>query len=209
MRLFNRIGLCFAFSLVTTGSYVWATNYNPLPDTGQDKCYNNTGDEIACPSEGEPLYGQDAQFYGPVPSYTSHTINGDVIVRDNNTNLIWQQNTADVNEDGSITSDNYPTGDQMTWQEAMDYCASLVFAGYTDWHLPTCKELELIIEYHNELRSKINSVFQCGNSDYWSATEYIITTNESAWYIDFWSGTQNYGSKADNYYVRCVRENSY
>lgn len=208
MRLFNRIGLCFAFSFVAADSYVWAANFNPLPDTGQDKCYNNTGDEIACPSEGQALYGQDAQFYGPVPSYTSYTINGDVIVRDNNTNLIWQQNTADVNGDGSITSENYPTGDQMTWQEAMDYCASLVFAGFTDWHLPTCNELESIIEYHTtSIAVRINSTFQGKRDYYWSATVYCVG-NDGAWYVDFNLGYQGYSARSDYNYVRCVREGS-
>jgi len=34
----------------------------PIPDTGLTKCYNNSG-EIACPSEGQPFYGQDAHHY--------------------------------------------------------------------------------------------------------------------------------------------------
>ena len=31
-----------------------------LPDTGQTKCYDNSG-EIACPSPGQPFYGQYAE----------------------------------------------------------------------------------------------------------------------------------------------------
>ncbi len=40
-----------------------------IPDTGQTKCYNNTG-EITCPNPGEAFYGQDAQYDGPARSYT-------------------------------------------------------------------------------------------------------------------------------------------
>ena len=40
-----------------------------LPDTGQTKCYNNSA-EITCPAAGQPFYGQDAQYQGPVHSYT-------------------------------------------------------------------------------------------------------------------------------------------
>ena len=44
-----------------------------LPDTGQTKCYDNSG-EIPCPAPGERFYGQDAQYRGPQPA---HRDNGD------------------------------------------------------------------------------------------------------------------------------------
>ena len=39
--------------------------------------------------------------------------------------LTWQQNTADVNGDNTITSDDYPTGDRATWEQALAYCEGL------------------------------------------------------------------------------------
>jgi len=39
-----------------------------IPDTGQTKCYDNSG-EITCPGPGEPFYGQDATYTINPPSY--------------------------------------------------------------------------------------------------------------------------------------------
>jgi len=47
-----------------------AADWNPLPDTGQSKCYDVAGVEIACPAAGQPLHGQDAQYSGPAPLRT-------------------------------------------------------------------------------------------------------------------------------------------
>ena len=40
-------------------------------DTGQTTCYNSNGTAISCPSEGNPFYGQDAQFAGENFDYTA------------------------------------------------------------------------------------------------------------------------------------------
>ncbi|MCI5159106.1 MAG: DUF1566 domain-containing protein, partial [Candidatus Electrothrix sp. AUS1_2] len=155
MRLFNRIGLSFAFLLVATGSYVWAANFNPLPDTGQSACYDADGNVISCPEAGEPFYGQDAQYQGVAPSYTD---NGDGTVTDNNTGFMWQKATADVDNDGVITSGYY--GDGMSWQKAVDYCDELTFADLSDWRLPTRFELFSLIDF-GRVSPAIDPIFQC------------------------------------------------
>ena len=47
----------------------------PVPDTGQTKCYDNSG-EIPCPQPGEPFHGQDAQYNINPQSYTKLNANG-------------------------------------------------------------------------------------------------------------------------------------
>ncbi len=49
--------MLFSFSQISSAVVA------PLPDTGQTKCYDNEK-EIACPSPGEPFFGQDAQYQG-------------------------------------------------------------------------------------------------------------------------------------------------
>ena len=95
----------------------------PIVDTGQTKCYDDDGSEITCPSAGEALFGQDAQFDGNQPDFTD---NGDGTVTDNVTGLMWQQ---------------VPVDNGFSYQDAADYCEALELAGYDDWRIPTTKEL--------------------------------------------------------------------
>ena len=93
----------------------------PIVDTGVTDSYNNS-EIISAPLEGEDFYGQDGQYTGNQPSYTN---NGDGTVTDNITGLMWQQDM----------------GEQMTWSEVNALVASFDLAEYTDWRLPTIKEL--------------------------------------------------------------------
>jgi hypothetical protein len=111
----------------------------PIVDTGQGKCYNATV-EISCSSAD--FTGQDAQFVGNAPSYT---ISADGLsVVDNVTGLIWQR-SPDTNRDGVIGK-----SDKLTLAQAQALPATLnavQFGGYSDWRLPTIKELYSLIDF--------------------------------------------------------------
>lgn len=191
--------LAGVFLFQMSGTILLGADLNPLPDTGQTKCYDIDGNEISCPTEGQTLYGQDAHYSGLAPSYTSRDINGDIVVIDNNTNLIWQQNTADINNDGS-----YDNLDQLKWQQAIDYCAGLTFAGYDDWRLPDITELESIVDY-GRYDPSIASVFQAISYNYISASTVEFNVNNTR-SIDFRWGNCGGGPKTVSvYWVRCVR----
>ena len=101
-------------------------NY-PIVDTGETAFYSNDS-VIREPDEGDRFYGQDATYSGNQPSYTD---NGDGTVTDNVTGLMWQQDP----------------GEKMTWAEAVEMLDSFELAGYTDWRLPTIKELYSLIDF--------------------------------------------------------------
>jgi len=110
-------------------------------DTGQTACYGEM-QEIACPAEGAAFYGQDAQFSGNQPRYQLGS-NGK-IVYDNNTGLTWQA-SPDTNGDGSLTK-----SDKLTLSQAQARPAILNavrYGGYSDWRLPTIKELYSLIDF--------------------------------------------------------------
>jgi hypothetical protein len=130
------------------------------------------------------------------------TVDGDRIVKYGTAELLWQQNTADTNSDAVITAASYPKGDKMTWQDGMNYCQSLSFAGATDWRLPKITELKGLVEISHSYPS-VNPAFQCESDSYWSATTSADKTRK-AQYVHFNFGTESSRDKTKSAYVRCV-----
>ena len=134
---------CCCFFLITVHCFSW-----PIPHSGQTKCYDNQN-EIPCPKKGQPYYGQDAQNVIHKRSYTKLNKMGNslpasaphwVMVKDNVTGLIWEVKTTD----GSI----HGRKKTFTWEEAkhsfIHQLNNNQFGGFSDWRLPTVKELASI-----------------------------------------------------------------
>ncbi|MCP5049885.1 MAG: DUF1566 domain-containing protein, partial [bacterium] len=164
-------------------------------DTDQSTCYNTNGSSISSPSPGSSLYGQDAQYSGNAPSYTD---NGDGTITDNNTGLMWQQDP----------------GAKKTHAQAEAGASSFNLAGYSDWRLPTIKELySLILFSGTDPATNSNNtsgltpfidtdyfVFQYGDtsigeriidSQFTTSTEYVNTTmngDETVFGVNFADG---------------------
>ena len=120
-----------------TASACMAANPLPYPvvNTGQTKCYDNHS-EITPPKPGQPFYGQDAQFHGNPFSYA---LSADgLTVSDKTTGLTWQH-SPDTDGDGILTRK-----DKLTLTQAQALPAKLnaaKFGGFSDWRLPSIKEL--------------------------------------------------------------------
>jgi hypothetical protein len=207
------------------------TSYT-IVDTGQAKCYDDSGAQIACPADGEAFYGQDAQYSGNAPNYTG---NGDGTVSDNVTGLMWQQ-SPDTDGDGDIDE-----ADKLSYAEALAGADTFSLAGYDDWRLPTIKELYSLIDFSG-LDPNINGTdtssltpfidtdyfdFAYGDTSageriidaqYASSTKYVATTmngNETMFGVNFADGRiKGYPtgpmpgqSKGKGFYVLYVRGN--
>ncbi len=108
----------------------------PIVDTDVSTFFDENS-IISTPSPGDPFYGQDAQHDGNQPSYTN---NGDNTITDNITALMWQS-SPDHNGDNNGTID---INDKLTWAEIqaqVTFLNSSNYAGYSDWRIPTIKEL--------------------------------------------------------------------
>lgn len=125
--LYRLFVLVFACILTCTIATAEAMDY-PIVDTGQDRCYN-TSKEISFPKSGQGFYGQDAQYRGAAPSYRD---NGDGTVTDLTTGLMWQK--------GLNTK-------KMSLDEARKKAKTLSMGGYTDWRVPTIKELYSLMDF--------------------------------------------------------------
>ena len=194
--LYYLLGFFLFFYLFLSGGVVLGASYNPLPDTGQHKCYNNSA-EMVCPAPNDSM-AQDGTYdiaQGKIqPAFSD---NGDGTVTDNNIGLMWQKDTADINGDNIINN-----SDELTWQNAVNYCEGLNFAGYDDWRLPAIFELCTITNY-GLAEPSINSASSSEFSTYWSSTVFVAYS-DSAWGLTRYGADYSMGTSFTSY-VRCVR----
>ena len=193
----NLLLLTILFVLFSLSTLVLAVDC-PIPDTGQTKCYDADGNEINCPSSGQPFYGQDAQYSCNPQSYTS--LAGGSMVQDNVTGLVWENKT----DDGSI----HDKDDTYNWDDAQSiFIANLNsqnYGGYSDWRLPTLMELSFLVD-RNRYDPSINTTYFTNTelSIYWSSTPSVCVFD--VWYVFFKYGNISSYFKSSNYYVRAVR----
>jgi hypothetical protein len=118
-----------------------------------------------------------------------------VMVRDNVTGLTWQKETA-LNT--------------YTFQQALSYCENLTLGGYSDWRIPTVKELSFIIDRARDNPSINISYYPdtIVSEYYWTSTDFTDPAIPNfVWLVHFSVGyTNNSGNKSSgNFYVRAVR----
>jgi hypothetical protein len=173
-----------------------------LPDTSQRDCRDAAGETIPC--DGAACPGQDGNYATGCPSEDRFFDNGDGTVTDTCTGLMWQQDTADIDNDGQIQ----PLVDTATWCDALGFCENLEFAGYDDWRLPNARELQSIVDF-GRASPAINPAFGVLFEFYWSSTSYAETA-DAAWGVGFHVGYLGNRMKLGDLdfsfnYVRAVR----
>ena len=163
--------------------------------TGLTKCYDNNK-EIPCPkSPKNEFFGQDAQYANKKKckpqSFQIKTISSQNVVIDKNTGLVWQQ---------SIPKEAYK------WEDAVNYCENLTYAGYSDWRLPTPQELLTIVN-NSKSDPAIDTTYfpNTPSGKFWSSSVFSDNSYD-VWGVNFNGGkVGEYNTKLNNAYVRCVR----
>lgn len=114
------------------------------------------------------------------------------IVTDSTNSLMWQDNAV-------VASAKYNRSD------AINYCANLDFAGYSDWRLPTINEYLSIADYSRYDPAVVSTFLNTAASYYWSSTPFAPLPDAAAWAVDFRDGFVKISTVGLTYYVRCVR----
>jgi len=160
-----------------------------IVDTGVISFYDNDS-EITTPAQGEAFYGQDAQFQTNTPSYTN---NGDGTITDNITGLMWELDM----------------GEKISFDEAFTKADNSTLGGYTDWRVPTIKELYSLILFTGSVQGA-SAIEMYIDTDYfeqalgntsigereidaqtWSSTEYVghtMNADETVFGVNFIDG---------------------
>ncbi len=123
-------------------------------------------------------------------AFAAYIDNGDGTVTDTGTGLMWQQATA---------PDNY------TWEQALTYCENLELSTYTDWRLPTAKELESLTD-KSRFNPAINTAYFPDTALflYWTSTTEQNSSG-NAWNVGFRYGYVHNRLKTNLNRVRAVR----
>jgi len=179
--------------------------HDVISDTGRTQCAIPSGPtwawvDCATVLPGDPAFGQDGHFNRPVHGETIpegdlevRIIDGDRVVRDLQSGLMWQGCSA--GQSGESCSSGAST--TANWSAELAYCQSLSWAGYDDWKLPDINELPSLFP--------LNGVaFPHTSGDwYWTSSPGSYATYALAW--DFSSGGLSDNINSLGRFARCVR----
>lgn len=172
MKLHANLLSALVFSIITNVSFGQITY--PIVDTDVTDHYSNDA-IITAPAVGQAFYGQDASYSGNQPDYTN---NGDGTITDNVTGLMWEKDM----------------GSKISYDDAFTKAANSTLGGYSDWRVPTIKELYSLAQFHgrclgdNVMFKFIDTVYfdqPIGNTSIgereidaqtWSSTQYVGLT---------------------------------
>jgi len=185
----------------------------PIVGTSQTGIWDATGNSIT-PVLGEAFFGQDAQFIHTKPAYTKSS--DGLTVKDEVTGLTWQK-TYDIG-----------TYYWASTQTVVDNLNKQNYGGYSDWRVPTIKELYSLWDasvgwpYINKAYFDIiySNEQELSHAIFWSSDKYTgvmgnISANgetpgaELAFGVNFGTGhIKSYSiSVGPKHQVRCVRGN--
>lgn len=144
---------------------------------------SDTGQTVSATSRP----GEDSDYTSHQPSFTN---NGDGTVTDNLTGLLWQQSDDGVARPYYIAR--------------YEYAGTVSIGGYSNWRLPTKKELLRIANFGQENAAIDTTIFPATkNMCYW--TQVSCTGQaEHVWAVDFTTGSVSATPDSTSCYVRLV-----
>lgn len=222
----------------SSSSHAWTVTFSHGFTNYIDK--TNSGCSVRCVKDYAASAG--AQKY---PYVTTASDGGVVVVlRDDNGGIdessLFSSRVTETKTGNDASADNRMSrkfrvqkaqsqSSTVTWENAKSYCDNLTEEGYSDWRLPSERELMMIwllggnsnVTLGDKNNTGVGSASKPVNTPYiyqqsgftafsadfyWSATDYSGYSTH-AWNVYFSNGlTNNYRDKTTSGYVRCVRD---
>lgn len=200
--IFNR-NVVLKQNVVFNSLISWYVNqkYQTIDDweNGAGTSGEYTGEEATWSAvSGSPFAGYaDINYFGATDLYSGE------VKKDDRTGLWWSDIMA-VGGTASTTSNEFSAatdGVRPTDGNAVGFCDALntaSFGGYTDWYLPTQKQLQQA--YIDGSANNLSRPYYY----FWSSTEVSVNT-ANAWRVTLHYGNTDTNTKTSKNNVRCVR----
>ncbi|HQA98818.1 MAG TPA: DUF1566 domain-containing protein [Candidatus Dojkabacteria bacterium] len=154
-------------------------------------------------------------YQGEESEWSNMSVGEDIAWRDERTGVYWSAHQGTMSNIFTMASCDYFTsiprssydGSDSDCGLAINYCATLDFAGRTDWYLPSQKELmQAYIDgiYNQAGIDEASAAAFVTDNYYWSSSE-VSDDSDDAWGVGLGIGVTGNGSKANaDGGVRCV-----
>ena len=175
---------------------------------------------VPCPKSGKPMVIEEEEktpedealsFLQELEPYTKLDANGEplpesaeewVMIRDNQSGLIWEIKNRDRESISFYAK-------RLSWKDIreqfIDPLNEETFGGFSDWRLPTAKELSTLIIASTRVPIVDIDYFPYTRPDsYWTGL-FRTDTPDYACHVDFYLGNVHYSPKSQKNYVRAVR----
>ncbi len=120
------------------------------------------------------------------------------------TSLLYAGTSKIDEKTGLIWQDNPQIPTELDYLEAQKYCRDLTLDGFSDWRLPTIRELATIIDLKT-YRPALKKGFDMRLEErFWSDTTDAANPR-NAWVVSFSYGEIESYPRSREYHVRCVR----
>lgn len=145
--------------------------------------------------------GDDGEYEKGYPKSGGRFVdNGDNTITDKATGLMWIKEPEAIG--GIWASAGNPV--QMVWDDTIDNCNALDYAGHDDWRLPNVKELYSLIDL-GRYSPALDPIFSGSiGTDFFSSTTKADAT-ANAHTVVFAFGTIGQKAKTSDAYARPVR----
>ncbi len=137
----------------------------------------------------------------PPESPTNYTDNRNGTITDNYTGLVWVK--CSQGNTGSSCNIGSPT--LRAWSKARSECDDLVFAGNSNWRMPTLKELQSIVDSGRANPAINKNFFSGSNYPYWASTA-PAGYSSSRFTVVFADGVVYYKDMNNYAATRCVHD---